>query len=172
MQISPASHSGIAARTPTRFKRGVLLHKRIMAIVLAVVAALGLNLTSASASPGHVTIGCGVGTSTGWTNVYLSGDYVGKACFSIYDDGSHVDVTYWVYDGSADGWDIDGYRLLNWDPTYTWAKVCSASGHGTYGSANKMYDDDPGSGQAITMRVTADKNGTTYTLGTIGPLYF
>src|SRR4030042_2108030 len=88
--------------------------KRIAALMFATLAIFSLGASPANASPGHVTIGCGVGNSSGWINHYFEGDYYGQSCVSIVEDGQHVDVTYWVYDGAPDGWDIDIYRDLDY----------------------------------------------------------
>lgn len=153
------------------------MFKRIAALTFATLAIFSLGVNPASADPGHQTIGCGVGESSGWDNLYVNldggpgGDYYGKACFSIYDHGDHVDVTYWVYDGAADGYDVDGYRDLNW-ATDGDVKVCSASGSGTYGSVNKQYDDPAGTNRSITMKATADSNGIEVDVDTIATLWF
>jgi len=145
------------------------LLKRIIALMVATVTVFGLGTMAsgpASASPGHVTIGCGVGNSSGWINHYFSGNYYGQSCVSIVEDGQHVDATYWVYDVSADGWDIDIYRDLDYISD-GFVKVASASGYGTYGSVNKQYDADPGL-QCLRYRVTADQDSSIIYLWTSG----
>jgi len=141
------------------------LLKRITVLLFATLAIFSLGVSPANADPGHQTIGCGVGDSTGWQSLSLFGLYRGSACMSVFDHGSHVDVSYWLYDGRADGYDLNGYRNLSWVDD-GWVYVVSGDGYDTYSVTNKMYDDPAGVDRWVAMKGKIYTGVNTYDVWT------